>query len=78
MLAEATAKTESQCGKTVQKPYVKTGENAEVPVLKNRTTAAVEKTVTPSTSRSGDLSYLSLSDAGASNFDFEIPDFLRR
>ena len=53
-------------------------EKAKVPVRKNRTTGAVEKTVPLSISRGEDLSDLSLSDAGASNSELEIPDFLRR
>ena len=53
-------------------------ETSKVPVRKNRTTGAVGKTVPLSISRGRDLSDLSLSDAGASNFDLEIPDFLRR
>jgi hypothetical protein len=53
-------------------------EKAKVPVRKNRTTGTVGKTVPLSISRGGNRSALSLSDAGASNLDLEIPDFLRR
>jgi hypothetical protein len=53
-------------------------ENGKVPVRKTRTTGAVEKPIPLSISRGEDLSDLSLSDADASNFDLEIPDFLRR
>ena len=72
--------TKQKAGMEKPQPPVRKNhtETNTVPVRKTHTTGAVGKTVPLSISRGGDRSDLSLSDAGAYNFELEIPNFLRR